>query len=559
MSTDIEQRLRRELDQVSVRVPAGIVRRAHGAYRRRLVATRATAIAGTAIVVAVAAAVVAVTATPFGAAPGGPPSPATTRTLPAGLPPASLRPAPPGDGLTTAQAARDILWEHVETTARPAIQSNVLNLFFYGAAGEATIEYLPDGAPLLDYQATSVPAYGAYLTTGTEVNYQERIWSQSVSGSGSGLVTRPTPSCYELTAGGSGLSDELMAFDIAPQRGSLRDLLADCPPGVTVTRGQRIDGLGAITISDQAGDTLWVNASNYLPIKLVATSRPAMFAGFTVGHTLVRQTILFGYLPPTKANLAYLAAPARPAGFTNLTPGPPATVVPVTPWTPPAGVIPPFHLQPAAAGDGLTAARASKDILWMRTTSEAIPPSDTLTDDMFWYRSAGRELTYTPSGKPWDDSLTDTVPGPDGRPVSYDTVVNYGSGTWSRTVMAPRVSGGQPSASCASAGTDFTTTPDAARKLLACPGITVTRGQRIEGMDAIRLSGKRLGETLWVNATTYLPIEAVITYAPGNMPPAGYNNAKSPEQVFQYTWLPPTPANLAYMNVPIPAGFTQGS
>jgi hypothetical protein len=125
--------------------------------------------------------------------------------------------------------------------------------------------------------------------------------------------------------------------------------------------------------------------------------------------------------------------------------------------------------------------------------------------------------------------------------------------------MGPRLSGGQPPASCAAAGTGFTTTPDAARKLLACPGITVTRGQRIDGVDAIRFSGKKLGETLWVNATTYLPIEAVITYAPGNMPPAGYNSAKSPEQVFRYTWLSPTPANLAYMNVPIPAGFTKGS
>jgi hypothetical protein len=36
------------------------------------------------------------------------------------------------DGLTTAQAAREILWEHVETTMRPASESSVLNLFTRG-------------------------------------------------------------------------------------------------------------------------------------------------------------------------------------------------------------------------------------------------------------------------------------------------------------------------------------------------------------------------------------------------------------------------------------------
>jgi hypothetical protein len=557
MSTDIEQRLRRELDQVTVRVPAGIVRRAHGAYRRRLAATRATAIAGTAIVVAVIAAVLAVTTTPFGAAPGGRPSPASTRTLPADIPPAGLKPPSPGDGLTTAQAARDILWEHVETTMRPASESSVLNLFQYGATDGAEIEYSANGAPLTVNQSAGVPASGAYITTSTYVNYRDHTWSQGVTDSGEASL--PPLSCYALTNGGTTLSDEAIAFGIPPRYARFRVLLDYCPPGVTITRGQRIDGIAAITISDQAGDTLWLSASSYLPIQLVSTSPVAMFGDHTAGRTLVRQAIRFGYLPPTKANLAYLAAPARPAGFTNLTPGPLPTFAPITPWTPPAGAIPPFGLRPTAAGDRLTAAQASKDILWMRTTSEAIPASDTLTDDMFWYRSAGRELTYTPNGKPWDDSLTDTVPGPGGQPVSYDTVVNYGSGTWSRTATGRRMSGGLPPASCASAGTSFTTTPDAARALLACPGITVTRGQRIEGVDAIRFSGKKLGETLWVNATTYLPIEAVITYPPGSMPPAGYDSAKSPEQVFQYTWLPPTPANLAYMNVPIPAGFTRAS
>ena len=48
------------------------------------------------------------------------------------------------------------------------------------------------------------------------------------------------------------------------------------------------------------------------------------------------------------------------------------------------------------------------------------------------------------------------------------------------------------------------------------------------------------GQTLWVNATTYLPIEAVVLNSNGNYPPAGYHSAKSPGQVIQFSWLVPT-------------------
>jgi hypothetical protein len=50
--------------------------------------------------------------------------------------------------------------------------------------------------------------------------------------------------------------------------------------------------------------------------------------------------------------------------------------------------------------------------------------------------------------------------------------------------------------------------------------------------------------------TTYLPIEAVVANPKGNYPPAGYHGAKSPGQVIQFSWLPPTPANLATCPLP---------
>lgn len=51
--------------------------------------------------------------------------------------------------------------------------------------------------------------------------------------------------------------------------------------------------------------------------------------------------------------------------------------------------------------------------------------------------------------------------------------------------------------------------------------------------------------TYWVNATTYLPVHITMKF--GDFP--------AMQEDLQ--WLPPTAANLARMNVPIPAGFTQ--
>jgi hypothetical protein len=51
--------------------------------------------------------------------------------------------------------------------------------------------------------------------------------------------------------------------------------------------------------------------------------------------------------------------------------------------------------------------------------------------------------------------------------------------------------------------------------------------------------------TYWVNSTTYLPFRFTA------------QQSGSPAFQMNLQWLPPTAANLAKLNVPIPAGFTQ--
>jgi hypothetical protein len=183
-----------------------------------------------------------------------------------------------------------------------------------------------------------------------------------------------------------------------------------------------------------------------------------------------------------------------------------------------------------------------------------------MLDNIFNYRSASRDLTYYPDGKPYDDDSSAVTRAANGTLTSTDTVVRYDDRTYS--FQASR--GGDPAehvpvASCTEGlNLDFQDVPDAARALLDCngkDGLTVTRGKRIDGISAITIAVKG-GQTLWINATTYLPIQQVSVNLKDQEPPAGFNSAPSPGTIEQFTYLPPTPTNLSYLVSPIPAGFT---
>jgi len=83
---------------------------------------------------------------------------------------------------------------------------------------------------------------------------------------------------------------------------------------------------------------------------------------------------------------------------------------------------------------------------------------------------------------------------------------------------------------------------------------TVVGHTRLDGHDAIELSWADAGASsyLWVDASTYLPLREIV-----NLPVGGPGKTITTTDQTNYELLPATPANLALLSPPIPAGFTQ--
>ena len=81
------------------------------------------------------------------------------------------------------------------------------------------------------------------------------------------------------------------------------------------------------------------------------------------------------------------------------------------------------------------------------------------------------------------------------------------------------------------------------RNELGCGKYTAA-GQQIDGINAIKISGNKALDAVWVNPATFLPVRAVLISGLG------------PLQT-DFRWLSPTRAGLAQLSVPIPVGFRQ--
>ena len=111
-------------------------------------------------------------------------------------------------------------------------------------------------------------------------------------------------------------------------------------------------------------------------------------------------------------------------------------------------------------------------------------------------------------------------------------------------------------------------TPDLLRSELSAGSLQLIGNTTVNGESAIELSvlvprasqiGSTVSEAIWVDASTYLPIREVMDFQPKPIPadaPPGALPATGGEVVQNYTFLPPTPTNLALLQFAIPSGLT---
>lgn len=82
------------------------------------------------------------------------------------------------------------------------------------------------------------------------------------------------------------------------------------------------------------------------------------------------------------------------------------------------------------------------------------------------------------------------------------------------------------------------------RDELRCGGYRMDGRQRVDGIDAVKLTGGKALVALWVNPATYLPVRAI----------SGFGRGRA--QTY-FRWLSPAQASLSQLSVRIPAGFRQ--
>jgi hypothetical protein len=163
--------------------------------------------------------------------------------------------------------------------------------------------------------------------------------------------------------------------------------------------------------------------------------------------------------------------------------------------------------------------------------------------ELLWaYHHATKLSAFTAAGhRVFDERLAV------GKQSIATTVLTYASHTWWTTQSARPAGNGSASAGCLPGGQirlsggTANAWPDFIRSQLACGGYTVAGKQALSGVDALRITGNSGHFTLWVNPVTYLPMRL---------------EAGGLVQI-NFQWLRPTAANLAMLNMSIPASFHQ--
>jgi hypothetical protein len=268
MSTDFEQRLRAEMEQVKVSPRPGLVNEAYRSYRGKRRLIRALAATGTAMAIAAgtAAGVAAATASPT--------------VIPAQTAAYVL------SRVSSALATSDeISYTIITYSLNPSVAVEQVGY---------TWKYGTRSRNLVD-TASGQPVTDSWAQTGvsqTLVLYPDRVWARY------GFTPRPWSFACAAYA---------QTFPILAEAGPV-DLSSIIKSGLRcgvfrVAGHQRVDGIDTIKLTGSSYHgrptvTLWVNSRTYLPVQ-----------GTGFGTSMK-----FRWLPPTQANLAQLTG-TIPPGF----------------------------------------------------------------------------------------------------------------------------------------------------------------------------------------------------------------------------------------------------
>jgi len=154
------------------------------------------------------------------------------------------------------------------------------------------------------------------------------------------------------------------------------------------------------------------------------------------------------------------------------------------------------------------------------------------------YRGADKISAFTATGQRVLDVGTTPAPGGGGVTVA----VVYRGATWWRAATGPPpvpARCGGPNVIIGHGGW-----PTFIRHQLGCGGYMTAGRQRVDGVNAIKITGGEGLAVLWVDPATYLPVRVLL--AIGDQRPQT-----------DFRWLSTTPANLAQLRVPVPVGFRQ--
>ncbi len=156
------------------------------------------------------------------------------------------------------------------------------------------------------------------------------------------------------------------------------------------------------------------------------------------------------------------------------------------------------------------------------------------------YQGSLKTSAFTAAGQPVFSERTTHAAG-----RSETVAVIYPNATWWRATAAPPAgrapacpSGITPGLTIISRWAAFI------RDELRCGGYRMDGRQRVDGIDAVKLTGGKALVALWVSPATYLPVRAI----------SGLGRGRAQTD---FRWLSPAQASLSQLSVRVPAGFRQ--